>query len=124
MLDSVRSNQRLRRITQAWFWEDMFYAVSDFVRSRSVWVVVGNAGTFLSALAGLVYHWSRPLSFAGCAVIQLACLACLVGRRDPGRVAGFKVGRHLAAPQSCLVPAGVRPARPGGRARIASRVMV
>ncbi|WP_069762088.1 hypothetical protein [Streptomyces sp. LUP47B] len=91
MLDSVRSNQRLRRTTQAWFWEDMFDAVSDFVRSRSVWVVVGNAGTFLSVLAGLVYYWSRPLSFAGCAVIQLACLACqavaMIPVAWPGRAA-------------------------------------
>ncbi|MFI6435331.1 hypothetical protein [Streptomyces sp. NPDC050759] len=91
MLDSVRNNQSLRKITQACFWEDMFDAVSDFVRSRSVWVVVGNAGTFLSALAGLVYYWSRPLSFAGCAVIQLACLVCqavaLIPVVWPGRAA-------------------------------------
>lgn len=65
--------------------------LSDSVRSRSVWVVVGNAGTFLSALAGLVYCWSRPLSFAGCAVIQLACTAfqavAVIPVAWPGRAA-------------------------------------
>ncbi|MFD3437220.1 hypothetical protein ACFWU3_06920 [Streptomyces sp. NPDC058685] len=76
MFDGIRIHNRLRTITQAWFWEDMFDAVSDYIRSRSSWVVVGNAGTFLSALAGLVYYWSRPFSFAGYAVVQLACLVC------------------------------------------------
>ncbi|MFJ1973791.1 hypothetical protein ACIO93_34605 [Streptomyces sp. NPDC087903] len=50
--------------------------MSDFARSRAVWVVVGNAGTFLSALAALIYHWSRPVWFAGYGVVQLACLVC------------------------------------------------
>ncbi|WP_433573600.1 hypothetical protein [Streptomyces sp. CA-251247] len=76
MFDGVRIKRRLREITQVWFWEDMFDAVSDYIRSRSVWVVVGNAATFLSAIAGLAYYWSRPFSFTGYAVVQLACLAC------------------------------------------------
>jgi hypothetical protein len=89
MLDGIRNNRRLSRITRAWFWEDMFDTVSDFVWSRSVWVVVGNAGTFLSALGGLVYYWSRPISFAGYAVVQLACLVwqavALIPVVRPGR---------------------------------------
>ncbi|ULR52201.1 hypothetical protein [Streptomyces deccanensis] len=76
MLNNIKHNLRRRDFTQGWFWVEVFDAVSDFVRSRSVWVTVGNAGTFLSALAGLVYYWSRPIWFAGYAVIQLACLAC------------------------------------------------
>ncbi|MEV1069390.1 hypothetical protein [Streptomyces sp. NPDC050263] len=56
-----------------------------------MWAVVGNAGTFLSALTGLAHYWSRPLSFAGCAVVQLACLACqavaLIPIVWPGRAA-------------------------------------
>ncbi|WP_329226524.1 hypothetical protein OG488_05755 [Streptomyces sp. NBC_01460] len=76
MFDGLRNNRALRRITDAWFWEDVYDAVSDLVRSRSVWVFVGNAGTFACALAALLYFWSRPLSFAGCAVVQLVCLLC------------------------------------------------
>ncbi|MFE1441696.1 hypothetical protein [Streptomyces sp. NPDC058739] len=38
-----------RRITQAWFWRTKYHAVTEFVRSRAVWVVVGNTGTFFSA---------------------------------------------------------------------------
>ncbi|MEU1054301.1 hypothetical protein [Streptomyces sp. NPDC005876] len=61
----------------------------DLLRSRSVWVVAGNTGTFLGALAGLVSYWSRPLSFAGCAVVVLVCLACqavaLIPVVRPGR---------------------------------------
>lgn len=91
MLNSIRYNLRRRDFTQGWFWVEVFDAVSDFIRSRSVWVVVGNAGTFLSALAGLVYYWSRPLSFAGYAVVQLACLVCqavaLIPVAWPGRAA-------------------------------------
>ncbi|MEU3616287.1 hypothetical protein ABZ725_28755 [Streptomyces sp. NPDC006872] len=56
-----------------------------------MWIVVGNAGTLLSALAGLAHYWSRPLSFAGCAVVQLACLVCqavaLIPVAWPGRTA-------------------------------------
>lgn len=74
MLDSIRNNLRRRDITQAWFWEEVFDAVSDFIRSRAVWVAVGSAGTFLSALTALVYYWSRPIWFAGYAIAQLACL--------------------------------------------------
>jgi hypothetical protein len=40
------------------------------------WVAAGNAGTFLSALAGLAYYWSRPLTFEGYAVVQVLCLVC------------------------------------------------
>ncbi|MEU9559656.1 hypothetical protein [Streptomyces fumanus] len=47
----------------------------QFLASRSMWVAAGNAGTLLGALAGLVSYWSRPLSFAGCAVVALVCLA-------------------------------------------------
>jgi hypothetical protein len=91
MFDDTRNNLGLRRITRAWFWEDMLDAVSNFVRSRSAWVTVGSAGTFLTALAGSVYYWSRPLSFAGYAVIQLVCLVCqavaLIPVAWPGRAA-------------------------------------
>lgn len=93
MFDGVRTNHRLKKITQKWSWfrEDVFDAVSDFTWSRSIWVLVGNAATFLSALAGLVYYWSRPLSFADYAVLQLACLACqavaLIPVVWPGRAA-------------------------------------
>ncbi|MFI5963457.1 hypothetical protein ACIA8J_14905 [Streptomyces asoensis] len=75
MFDGIRSGRGLRKITQAWFWEDVRDGVSEFVRSRAVWVVVGNVGTFLSALAGLVHYWSRPASFADAAVLQLVCAA-------------------------------------------------
>jgi hypothetical protein len=91
MLNSIKYNLRRRDFTQGWFWVEVFDAVPDFIRSRSVWVVVGSAGTFLSALAGLVYYWSRPLSFAGYAVVQLACLVCqavaLIPVAWPGRAA-------------------------------------
>ncbi|MYW62540.1 hypothetical protein GTY65_00360 [Streptomyces sp. SID8379] len=91
MFDSFRSNHRRRRFTQAWFWEDFLDAVSDFVRSRSVWVVVGNAGSWVSAVTGVVYCWSRPPSLAQYAVIQLACLVfqsvALLPVARPGRSA-------------------------------------
>ncbi|MEU8577057.1 hypothetical protein [Streptomyces asoensis] len=75
MFDGIRSGRGPWKITRAWFWEDVFDGVTEFVRSRAVWVLVGNAGTFLSALAGLVHHWSRPFSFADGALLQLACAA-------------------------------------------------
>ncbi|GGX64041.1 hypothetical protein [Streptomyces fructofermentans] len=75
MFDGIRGNRGLRRATQAWFWHSKFHAVSVFTRSRAVWVVVGNAGTLLTALAGTAHYWSRPVSFAGFAVLQLVCLA-------------------------------------------------
>lgn len=83
--------------------------------SRSEWVVVGNAGTFLSALVGLVHYWSRPLSFAGCAVIQLACPACqavaLIPVARPGRVGEWVRSLPECAPRS---PGGrAHPANPG-----------
>lgn len=91
MFDGIRNRRRLRRVTRTWLWEDLFDTVSDFLRSRSLWVVAGNAGMFLSALAGLVHYWSRPPSFAGCAALQLACLACqavaLIPVAWPGRTA-------------------------------------
>lgn len=91
MFDGIRNNRRPRRLTQAWLREDTFDAVSDFIRSRSMWVIAGNVGTFLSALAGLVHYWSRPSSFAGYAAIQLACLVCqavaLIPVVWPGRAA-------------------------------------
>ncbi|MET7364356.1 hypothetical protein ABZS61_00755 [Streptomyces sp. NPDC005566] len=93
MFDGVRNNRRLKRIARKWSWfrEDVFDAVSDFTWSRSMWVIVGNAATFLSALAALVHNWSRPLSFADYAVVQLACLACqavaLIPVVRPGRAA-------------------------------------
>lgn len=100
MLNSIRYNLRWRDCTQGWFWVEVFDAVFDFIRSRSVWVVVGNAGTFLSALAGLVYYWSRPLSFAGYAVVQLACLVCQAGALIPvawpGRAATPRDFGHLS----------------------------
>ncbi|WP_420037567.1 hypothetical protein ACN2WE_39765 [Streptomyces sp. cg28] len=75
MFDSIRSSHRRRRFSRDWEWEDVVDAVVDFVRSRSVWVVVGNMGSWVCAVMGLVYCWSRPPSFAQYAMIQLACLA-------------------------------------------------
>ncbi|MDQ0937615.1 hypothetical protein [Streptomyces turgidiscabies] len=71
-----RNDYRPRDLTQAWFWEEAFTAVCSFIGSRAVWVALGNAATLLSALAALVYYWSRPVSFAGYVVVQLACLVC------------------------------------------------
>ena len=100
MLNSIKYNLRLKDCTQGWFWVEVFDAVSDFIRSRSVWVVAGNAGTFRSALAGLVYYWSRPLSFAGYAVVQLACLVCqavaLIPVAWPGRAATPRDAGHFS----------------------------
>jgi hypothetical protein len=46
---SGRNNLTRRDVTRGWFWVEVFDAAHDFVLSRSVWVVVGNAGTFLEA---------------------------------------------------------------------------
>lgn len=89
MLDSIWNNRRVIRIRC--FWEGVFYALSELVQSRSVWVAVGTASTLLCALAGVVYYWSRSFSFAGYVVVQLACLVCqvvaLIPVAWPGRAA-------------------------------------
>ncbi|MEU6278187.1 hypothetical protein ABZ871_38205 [Streptomyces populi] len=63
-------------MTQRSFWEDVFETLVDVVVSRWAWVAVGNAGTIVCAVAGIVQHWSSPLSFADYGLLQLACLAC------------------------------------------------
>ncbi|MEU6841650.1 hypothetical protein ABZ930_07205 [Streptomyces sp. NPDC046716] len=91
MFDRFRRGHRRRRLGRDWLWEDVVDAVLDFVRSRSVWVVVGNTGSWTCAVTGVVYCWSRPPSFAQYAVVQLACLVfqavALIPVGWPGRSA-------------------------------------
>ncbi|MBB2946434.1 hypothetical protein FB565_006202 [Actinoplanes lutulentus] len=72
MFEGIRNHRFLRRITDSWFWED----VRDFLWSRSMVVFLGNAGTLIIAVVAVVHFWSRPYSFAGYLVVQLACLLC------------------------------------------------
>ncbi|WP_299535435.1 hypothetical protein [uncultured Streptomyces sp.] len=95
-----RNGRRPRKIAQGWFWAEVFEAATEFVRSRGVWVVVGNAGTFFTALAALVHYWSRPLPFGAYAVVQLGCLAwqaiALLPVVLPGRAATLRDAQEFA----------------------------
>ncbi|MFF0204870.1 hypothetical protein [Streptomyces sp. NPDC005017] len=50
MFNRTSGKRRPRRITQAWYWHAKHYVVTEFVRSRAVRTVAGNAGTFFSTL--------------------------------------------------------------------------
>ncbi|TXS52235.1 hypothetical protein [Streptomyces sp. t39] len=76
MFDGIRNSSRLRELTWRSFWEDVGEPLVDVVLSRSIWVAVGNAGTVVCAVAGVVRHWSDPLVFADYLLVQLACLFC------------------------------------------------
>ncbi|TXS44004.1 hypothetical protein [Streptomyces sp. t39] len=65
-----------RRFTEAWYWRHLLSVAAHRLRSRTVWPVLGNAGTVLVALTALLHHWSRPLPPGAWAVVQLACLVC------------------------------------------------
>ncbi|MBC9715007.1 hypothetical protein H9Y04_20875 [Streptomyces sp. TRM66268-LWL] len=108
MFDGIRRNPWLKEITQRWFWEYAFEVVSGVLWSRSTWVLLGNAGTFLSALAGAVYLWSRPFSWAAYGVVQLACLfsqaVAMIPVVWPGRTATARdVGEFADSHQGLTV---------------------
>ncbi|MFF2775951.1 hypothetical protein ACFVU3_13675 [Streptomyces sp. NPDC058052] len=80
----------------------MFETLVDVVVSRWVWVLVGNAGTVVCAVTGIVLHWSTPLSLADYGAVQLACLACQALALYPVVVPG-----RTATPQDVTRYAGI-----------------
>ncbi|GHE69308.1 hypothetical protein [Streptomyces capitiformicae] len=48
-----------------WFWDDVIEASADLVTSRRGLMFLGNAAVLPCAVAGLVYFWSRPMTFEG-----------------------------------------------------------
>ncbi|MFF0202294.1 hypothetical protein [Streptomyces sp. NPDC005017] len=74
----MSGDSRFRRRVGFWLedWLDLGEALAELFTSRRGLVVIGDLALLLCAVLGLVHFWSRPVTLAGYAVLQAACLAC------------------------------------------------